>query len=78
MSEAQARDIGEEKAKQAALEYFAGRFSHWPKGIIQSVQRDGQCYVVGLMPENTMGIINFFVTYSIRVNASTGVVEKMT
>jgi hypothetical protein len=68
----------EERAKQAALKHLSSTHPEWPKGHIQSIQRKGPHYVVTIMPENKMGILAFFVTFKVWVNAGTGVVEKMT
>ena len=70
-------DVGEERAKQAALDYFTGLNPDWPKALVQTVQHQGPDYIVTLMPENKMGILLFMVSYKIWVNAATGVVEKM-
>jgi len=69
-------DIGEERAKQAALAYLGRINQAWPKGLVQSVKREGPHYVVQLIPENKMGILLFVVSYKIWVNASTGEVDK--
>lgn len=70
--------IGEDRARQAALEYLARTCPEWPKGLIQDVERKGPHYVVTIMPENKMGILLFFMTLKFWINASTGVVERMT
>lgn len=71
------RGIGEEVAKRAALAHLARTHADWPTGVIQAVERKGPHYVVTVMPENKMGILLFFMSFKIWVNASTGVVEKM-
>ncbi len=70
-------DIGEKKAKQAAIDYFTSLNPDWPKALVQEVHRQGPHYIVTLMPENRMGIVLFMVSYKIWVNAATGVAEKM-
>ncbi len=69
-------DIGEERAKQAAIAYLVRIDPALTNAWVQSVHREGPHYVVSLMPENKMGILLFFVLYKIWVNASTGHVDK--
>jgi hypothetical protein len=68
----------EERARQAALKYLASTHPEYPKSHVQSIQRRGSQYLVTLMPENRMGILLFFMTFKVWVNATTGVVEKIT
>lgn len=72
-----ASDIGQDRARQAALNHLAKTYPDWPKGVIQGIERKGPHYVVSIMPENKMGMLLFFTTYKFWVNASTGLVEKM-
>ena len=72
-----AEDIGQDQARQAALEHLASTNPEWPSGIVQSIERQGPHYVVTIMPENKMGILLFVLTFKFWVNASTGQVEKM-
>lgn len=77
MGHAPGTDIGEARAVQAALDHLVRGSSAWRGGLVQSVRRQGRHYVVALIPENTMGILAFFMTYTFWVDAWTGVVEKM-
>ena len=70
-------DIGEARARQAALDHLVRESPAWRGGVIQSVRREGRHYVVTLIPENTMGILAFFMTYTFWIDAGTGAVEKM-
>jgi len=69
--------VGEARATQAALQHLARTHPEWPKGHVQSIERKGPHYVVTIMPENSMGILAFFMTFKFWVNAVTGVVERM-
>ena len=67
-------DIGEERAKQAALDHL--KATKGTKAHVQSVTRQEAAYVVRLMPEGKWGMLLFFMSYKCRVNAQTGVVES--
>ena len=74
--------IDAEAAVRVALSYYRQRCaappSKWPSAlVVGKAKREGDSYIVCLMPENEMGLVNFFVTYRVWVNAHTGIVERM-
>ena len=77
MAQEQRLDIGEARARQAALDHLVRASPAWRGGVVQRVRREGRHYIVTLMPENKQGILAFFMTYTFWVDAATGAVNKM-
>lgn len=69
--------LDEVRAQRTALAHLAQMYPDWPKGHIQRTERKGPHYVVTIMPENKLGVLLFFVSFKVWVNASSGSVDKV-